>query len=286
MQRSTDGVDFNPIGNNIPYPATTWVDAGANPDQLYHYRVRYKNGCDLTADSGSDTATDTANGVAPTLSVNSTSVDPDFCVDGGINVTWNQDADSWGDGGNGTRTYDVLRNGAALAAGTGLAYETTSFTDTTGVNGVTYTYRVRYNNGCGLTANTSGTNSNDRPTAPDPAASNNTAVDVEDCGYSGVRVSWDADLGGNWGDSGGTHTYAVVRDGVVIEEDIPFGTTSFVDTTGTPGAEYLYTVRYVNCGGLYSETTGVAATDEGTVDGIFCDGFESGNTSDWSTAAP
>ena len=37
--------------------------------------------------------------------------------------------------------------------------------------------------------------------------------------------------------------------------------TTFVDTTGTPGTAYTYSVRYVNCGDLHSETTGVTATD-------------------------
>ncbi|OGF62171.1 MAG: hypothetical protein A2Y62_20290 [Candidatus Fischerbacteria bacterium RBG_13_37_8] len=50
----------------------------------------------------------------------------------------------------GTRTYDVLRDAAPIASG--ITYGTTSFTDTTTTGGQSYTYTVRYNNGCGLSS--------------------------------------------------------------------------------------------------------------------------------------
>jgi hypothetical protein len=48
----------------------------------------------------------------------------------------------------------VLRNGVPIA--TGLTYGTTSYTDSTAVVGVTYSYTVRYNNGCSTAAVTTG----------------------------------------------------------------------------------------------------------------------------------
>ncbi len=287
VQRSTDGETFNPIGSNIAYPATTWVDAGANPDQTYYYRVRYKNGCDLYGDSGSDTATDAAGGVAPTITVNSDANDGDRCVDAGILVTWGQDPDTWGDGDEGTRTYDVLRDGSPLSAATGLTYGTTSFTDTTGANGTSYLYQVRYTNGCAIAAATPGDTGNDRPTAPQLPAGNSTATDVDDFDLTGVHVTWDSDPDGTWGDGSGmaSHTYEVLRDGTPLQSDIAYGTTELTDTTGEPGVEYLYTVRYWNCGGLYAETAGATAADNGVAAGIFIDGFEQGDMSGWSSAS-
>ncbi len=85
---------------------------------------------------------------------NSSSADLDACGDTGVRTTWATDPADWGDGGMGTRTYDILRDGLAIQ--TGLPYGTTAFTDTTGVNGTIYSYAVRYINGCGNSAATTG----------------------------------------------------------------------------------------------------------------------------------
>lgn len=258
VRRSADGANFNPIGENIPYPATSFVDTTANAEQTYHYQVRYKNGCDLSTDSGSAATADTVVPAAPTVGVNSSSADPDTCDDGGIVITWDQDPTTWCDSGAGARTYDILRDGSPIHSG--LAYPAATYTDTTGTNGTLYTYQVRYNNKNGLSAATTGSNGNDRPVAPS-LPPNNTAVDLDSCSGTGVRVNWSADPGGPWGDGGGTHTYEVLRDGVSLQSGIADGTTQFTDVTGTPGTAYLYTVRYWNCGGLFSETTGAMAED-------------------------
>ena len=95
--------------------------------------------------------------------------DVNLCTDSGVQVSWAQDAGNWGDGGSGTRTYDVLRNGSPIQ--TGIAYGTTSSVDTTGVNGTSYTYTVRYNNGCGSSAISGGAAASDQApvcTASDP----------------------------------------------------------------------------------------------------------------------
>jgi len=260
VRRSADGINFNPIGDNIAYGTTSYVDTAASPDQEYSYQVRYKNGCDLSADSATDTATD-VDGDAPVTGFNATASDPDTCDDGGVVVTWPQDGAFWGDSDSGTRTYEIVRGSTTIH--TGIAYGTTTYTDTTGDNGVSYTYRVRMVNGCGLSG-LSGISSSiaDLPAAPTISSTNNTATDIDDCDSTGVLVTWSANPGGGWGDDGsGARTYEVHRDGVALQTLIAFGNTEFTDATGTAGTEYTYTVRYVNCGGQYAETTGVAATD-------------------------
>ncbi len=100
---------------------------------------------------------------------NNTAADVDPCAYTGVNVTWPQDpATNWGDGGSGTRTYDVLRDGLQLNP-SALAYGTTSYLDTSGSAAVPYTYVVRYTNGCGLSAVTAGASSADRNDTPAPA---------------------------------------------------------------------------------------------------------------------
>lgn len=146
---------------------------------------------------------------APGGLTNNTAADQSACADTGILVSWAADAGSWGDTG-GTRTYDVLRNGAAIA--TGIAYGTTSYVDNTGTNGTTYTYSVRYNNGCGSSSTTTGAQAADNTSAPPVTqtatqsgtltARNNTvsavlspAFTIAGATASSANVSWT--LGGN-----------------------------------------------------------------------------------------
>lgn len=260
VRRSTDGVTFNPIGSNLTYGTTSFVDTNAVADQQYHYQVRYKNGCDLSTDSGTDTATD-VDGDDPVTGFNATASDPDTCDDAGVAITWPQDGALWGDGDSGTRSYEIVRGSTTIH--TGIAYGTTTFTDTTGENGTAYTYRVRMVNGCDLSG-LSGISSSvaDLPAAPSITGTNNTAADIDECDVTGVLITWNADPGDGWGDDGGsTRTYQVFRDGVVLQAGISHGTTELTDTTGTAGTDYLYTVRYVNCGGQYAETAGATAAD-------------------------
>ena len=98
---------------------------------------------------------------APSILTNNTAADVSACADSGVLVTWAKDAGNWGDGGTGTRTYDVLRNGSPIVSGIAYGPASPSLTDTTGVNGTTYTYSVRYKNGCGSNASTTGASAAD-----------------------------------------------------------------------------------------------------------------------------
>ncbi len=93
--------------------------------------------------------------------------------------------------------------------------------------------------------------------------SNNTAADVDPCAYTGVSVTWAQDPGTSWGDQGtGTRTYDVLRDGTKLNATpIPYGTTSYTDTSGNAAASYTYAVRYTNGCGLNAATTGLASAD-------------------------
>ena len=96
----------------------------------------------------------------PSGLTNNTAVDFGLCSDTGVQVAWAQDVSNWNDTCClGVRTYDVLRNGIAIASG--LAYGTTTYIDTTDVDGTSYTYSVRYNNACGQGAATTGAAASD-----------------------------------------------------------------------------------------------------------------------------
>jgi hypothetical protein len=110
---------------------------------------------------------------APSGLTNNTAADVNACADSGVLVSWNQDAGNWNDT-SGTRTYDVLRNGQVIASG--LVYGTTSYTDTTGTNGQSYAYSVRYKNGCGSTATTAGVSAADQVSVSNQNASLGSAI--------------------------------------------------------------------------------------------------------------
>ncbi len=110
---------------------------------------------------------------APGGLTNNSAADVNNCSDTGVLVGWAQDAGAWGDSG-GTKTYDVLRNGQAIASV--LSYGTTSFTDNTGTNNQQYTYTVRYNNGCGSSATTSGASATDSVSTSNQNASLSSAL--------------------------------------------------------------------------------------------------------------
>jgi ELWxxDGT repeat protein len=99
------------------------------------------------------------------------------------------------------------------------------------------------------------------PPPPLPVVStNNTAVELEMCPHTGVRITWDMDPA-DWNDGGiGTRAYQVTRGGSVIVT-LPYGTTEYVDNRGTNGQSYLYQALYRNGYWGTAATEGVFATD-------------------------
>ncbi len=194
---------------------------------------------------------------APLSLTNNSASDID-CTDSGVSVTWSQDAGDWADEDSGTRTYDVLRNGAIIASS--LSYGTVSYTDTTGTNGTSYTYQVRYRNGCGVTATTTGVSAADYVTPGAPSITSIT--DQNACAQSGIQAYFN--LG-----SGATQ-HALLKDGVQVVDNYKSGdpynpgdtashayvvrafagtscytdslSSSFADANNTPGAPVINAV--------------------------------------------
>ncbi len=128
----------------------------------------------------------------PSAFTNNTATDVSGCADSGVKIDWSAPED-WGDEG-GIRTFDVLRNGSAIASTLGST--TLTYTDTTGTNGTAYTYSVRANNGCGSSTTTSGASAADYITPSTPTASNNgpicagSTLMLSTPAVSGATYSW------------------------------------------------------------------------------------------------
>lgn len=193
---------------------------------------------------------------SPSGVVNNSAGEPAACEDSGVLIEWTAPAD-WGDSGTGTRTYDVLRDGTPIVSG--LSSTTLSYTDTDGVNGVSYLYQVRMNNGWKVSTTTTGVYAEDNG-ATGPIQFNIGASDMSACVYSGVLIEWSAPS--NWADGGaGTRSYDILRDGTVISAGLPSGAISWTDTTGSGGTAYSYQVRANNGCGYSTTTTGASAAD-------------------------
>lgn len=90
---------------------------------------------------------------------------------------------------------------------------------------------------------------------------NNAARDHSQTAFSGVLISWSRNPK-NWGDNGnGKRTYDVLRNGIVIEAGVPYGTTIYVDSAASKRQSYVYSVRYTNGCGRSAVTEGAAAID-------------------------
>ena len=247
--------DGTAIVSSLSYGTTNYIDSKGTNDTLYSYSVRYTNGCGLSSITAGVQAMD-STGLPPSGLVNNNASD-NGCADAGVKITWEKDPTSWGDGSMGTRTYDVLRDGVIRKT---LTYGITTYLDTLGVNETTYLYSIKYNNGCGLSGTTSGTPAADNLGFQPSGLTNNTAIDIDYCADIGVQITWAADPA-DWGDFGtGTRTYSLMRFAQTINS-IPYGTTSYIDTTGTNGSLYHYIVRYYNKCGFYANTIGADAED-------------------------
>ena len=134
---------------------------------------------------------------APSGLTNNAAADIVNCQATGIDIAWAADPASWGDGGTGTRSYTVLRDGSPIPSGPcsgTLPYGTTGCTDTTATPGVPHTYQVSYENGCGSSALTAGASATDLALAPPPIEDGTGAGNPVSISYSGgtITLTWDA----------------------------------------------------------------------------------------------
>jgi hypothetical protein len=111
------------------------------------------------------------------------------------------------------------------------------------------------------------------PTVPEGLAA--TAISG-----SAVGLSWNASS-----DAGGVGSYDLVRDGSPLTT-VTAPTTTFTDTTASPGVTYGYAVRARDAAGNASDLSApVQVTTPAPTLPVFSDGFESGNLSAWTSSA-
>lgn len=246
------------VASGFPETTLSYTDAGGENGVPYLYQVRMNNGWRVSSTTPGVFAVD--NGSTGPNQFNISASDMSPCVYNGVLIEWSAPS-NWADGGTGTRSFDILRNGAVIS--TGLPGSAISWTDMTGTGGTTYSYQVRANNGCGYSTTTTGSSAADNA-GSNPVIPENSAEDAG-CSDSGVLVEWSAPSA--WGDWGaGTRSFDVLRDSTVIASGLSSGTFSYIDSGGVNGVSYLYRIRVTNGCGLSTTTAGVSAADMVSLD--------------------
>jgi|GEM_PF-5086111 len=217
-------VRIQPVGGNYSYygtspNATAYTVTGLTPGTSYHWNVQamgngYDTGDSDWAGGGTDRSFTMVACVVPSGMANNTAADENPCADTGACLGWT-DPSEWGDLGTGTRTFDVLRDGTAIA--TELPASIHAYTDMAGDNGVSYQYQVQARNGCGGSVTTAGI-----------AAADNVAIALTCAGSpspadGATSVSPAVTLG--WGAVSGASSY-----------DVYLGTSSPPGLVGSTGS--------------------------------------------------
>jgi hypothetical protein len=161
------------------------------------------------------------------------------CSDSGVEISWLADpGTAWGDEGVSapSRGYRVLRDGSDVSGF--IAHGNTSWVDTAGSDNTSYTYRVRYENDCGVTADTEAVSGQDAYTPATPTISGGS---TNVCPSLTVPLSTEA----------GMSSYQWRLDGS------PVGTNSAEHTASASGT---YTVSYTNGSGCSGTSAGHEVT--------------------------
>lgn len=204
---------------------SSYSDTGLSNGTTYSYTVTARNASSTSAASTTVSATPQMS--APGAPTGLVAVAGDATV----SLSWNLVANA--------TSYQILRNGTLVGTSA-----TTSYVDSTALNGVTYSYTVKAVNAGGASAAS--------------AAALATPQAVVIAAPSGlVATAGDAQVALTWTAVTGASGYQVFRNGVLIANPV---TNSYVDTGVTNGTTYSYTLKTVVGAATSAASTAVTAT--------------------------
>ncbi len=267
----------------------TSYDRNPGDSASHTYQVRANNSCGQSSGWSSGASGADADH-SFTFDGIQTATDRDSCDDTGVVLTWNAPA-SWNDGGSGTRSFEIWRDGVAIA--TGVSEASTSYTDTSGTNGTSYSYAVRGVNGFSCATDGGASLSASDNVGTPPSFSGLSSVTTMSGDRCGLRLEWPAATPG----CGTSIVYNVYRS--TTSGFTPDGTTLlascvpdlfYEDTTITSGTTYYYVVHAEDnsvghggvCNSGFEETNTVersgSVSSGTTTQTVFYDDFEGSPT--------
>ena len=187
-----------------------------------------------------------------------------------VSLSWTPSTDD----DSGVASYEVWRDGAPIGT-----TEATAYVDDSVTPGTTPTYAVRAIDGAGNASELSDAISVTVP-MPDvtpPTVPSGLAAEAT---VDAVTLTWTPSTD----DDSGVDSYEVWRDGAPIATT---EATAYVDDSVTPGTTPTYAVRAIDGAGNASELSAPVVTNIPVPEPalLFSDGFETGDTSRWSTVA-
>ena len=235
IQRSTDSANFTTVGT-VDGSAATYTDTGAAAATQYWYRVYATNSSSGLTSDFSNVAATTTTSAPQNLSATAASATS-------VNLNWTA--------GSGAATYTILRStsGGAFVALPSTTTDT-HFSDSTAVEGTSYTYEVSATDG-----NSSADVSAPVTVVTPPSAP--TSLAVAALSDSAITLTWTNTSASNPGFTilrappGGTAApigYAAA------------GSATYTDTAVTEGTQYVYEVVATGSGGGSAPATVNAAT--------------------------
>jgi fibronectin type 3 domain-containing protein len=233
-----------PAFNNPPPNTYTWSDTSVSPGTFYEYHIEAVNISGHNDFSGTNATTLT---LAPT----------GLTATGGnnvVNLSWTAPT--------GAVSYNIYRGTAAGGEATtplATGVTTTSYSDSTAVNGTTYFYTVTAVNGNASPLASESAASNEASAGTPPAApATLTATPVgPNKGASSITLNWAASTGATSYNvyrslNGNGETGAALATGIT-------GTT-YTDSTAAFGTTYFYKVTAVGSAGEGTKSTEASAT--------------------------
>ncbi len=228
------------VGNVTSFSDTTVVNATS-----YSYEVRAMDAAthrSTFSNTASATTPDTEDPQPPSNLIAS-------AISGTrIDLSWTAGSDNVG-----VTNYEIFR-GASLLTTVG---NVTSFSDTTVINGTSYTYKVRAVDAAVHRSTFSNTASATTPDTQDPLPPSNLVATV--ITSTRVDLSWTAGS-----DNVGVTNYEIFRGGSLLT--MVGNVTSYSDTTVLAGATYSYQVRAMDAAGHRSTLSNTATVT--TTDGV------------------
>ena len=214
------------VGAVVTYSNTTAI-AGT----LYTYSVKATTAAGATVASASDTGY--RNLTAP-LSVAAT----DGTLTTGVTVTW-----AAASGATGYQVWRAIGTGVSAQIATVGAVLT--YSDTTAVAGISYTYTVKSTGAVGVSAASLGNTGYRNLTAPLSVAA------TDGISTANVTVTWAASTGAT-----GYQVWRAIGSGAAAQIATVGAVLTYSDTTAVPGTSYKYTVKATGAVGVSAASLG------------------------------
>jgi len=253
---SSGGQNYNSSFASVSAGITTYTDTSTTNGQTYYYVVRAQDAAG-NIETNTNEVSATASGTGPPAPTNLTAA---AIAGGSIRLTWTASSPE-----TNIAQYNIYR---ATTSGSqdysspldNVSAGTTTYTDTTTTDGVTYYYVVRAQDSIGnIETNTNEASATADATAP-PAPTNLTATAITD---DGIQLSWTASSPET--DVSQYNIYRATTSGGQNYSSptytVSAGTTTYTDTSTTDGVTYYYVVRAQNAAGnIETNTNEVSAT--------------------------